>query len=1320
MNWAQRLSNALPELARRAGRDVVAGLAAELEAQDRDAEQPAVTLVRTYATCVRRLIEIESNHDERVANLDAGRAGGAERAAVEELIAATIPSGDRAAWNAAHDRNLDASALLDRWARELQLATQRVEFLAIAAVNEPVDALGDLDLIDGIDATQRILSRADRAFTVRVASVRLLGELVVRPTEGAPGGRQALLNLVWAESEDVWVRSEALEAYLPLLDQPDDVDVLLDGILSPRKAQLDLMSADAAFLRARAARIAADHASWAVLRRAVATRSDPSEHVRIEVVRALARSPDMSETTALAQAIAGPWRDPSERVQAAAVIAALPESVDAPAHWIPLLYTCLTGEIDGRLHQEHRPSPWVVETVLEAFVRRCRADLVSTESARQCLAACGDSLDYWRQVRIQADLADHAAWTLLWLQVQEDDTTRAAWEEIRDWAARSPEGATRAFRTGPTADLDERQLLDAMALVAAHGFDLSAERGSLGDYVMHQGTEESFSPWRVAWETMHPRPDKRQGHTHVVDRIPAGHLVALSHGLSEVTPTSVPGRRVGSPTQVAWGAELPLPSHLVAAAAHGALRVRTPRHAWFIRSTLPRPLAWVRAHASYAETAELRDRLLAHPGLKAIEDYDRALHRMGFEVVRRPVEAFAALPLFSPARFASEVFVLDGNTIGQLGFFVGVASLAWAGSKVLEQREVRASRRKLPLVIGGWGSRGKSGSERLKAAFFHGLGYSVVAKTTGCEAMIVTSIPGRTPTEIPLYRPYDKATIVEQKQVMATAGAFSPQVFLWECMGLRTEYVDILQQDWMRDDFTTLTNTYPDHEDIQGPTGVDVARSIGHMIGPSSEVLTTEQHMLPFLEARAREAGAPLLSVAQETWRLLPRDLLARFPYAEHPRNIAMVLALADRLGVPTDVALKAAADHVVPDLGVLKTWGPFPYAGRQVSFINGCSANERAGFLSNWRRMAFDRVEPGSGLLDWSLTLVNNRADRPARQEVFAQIVALDVSSDAVAVIGTNVGPFTDAARRSLRNALRKRLDDEAARGRPALVRYIADRLRRHPMDEEAARNLLTRSGALDEMAREQALREAYGTADPLGHLSPLAHNPSRADVAHRWVREVAWLHHLQVRADWDVEAVSQRAIAILDGRLHPLMDSTLNGDAVLDHVAHIAPPYIPVRIMGAANIKGTGFGFVMRCLSVDRVQSWCRSLQTAEGERAAALLRQLGSYDEYGAADARIAADRVRELYSTGRFATWGLEAEARQLADQLETEAGAKAQALAGNQTTSSGTSLWRPFTEIVDGWRRRREADALFQDLGAGLVGMERAAKVSRAIMDRQKG
>jgi hypothetical protein len=281
-----------------------------------------------------------------------------------------------------------------------------------------------------------------------------------------------------------------------------------------------------------------------------------------------------------------------------------------------------------------------------------------------------------------------------------------------------------------------------------------------------------------------------------------------------------------------------------------------------------------------------------------------------------------------------------------------------------------------------------------------------------------------------------------------------------------------------------------------------------------------------------------------------------------------------------------------------------------------------------------------------------------------------------------------------------------------------MVQRLRRVPLDEDAARNLLSRVVEIGEEARETLLQEAYRGLDPLQDERPLGHDPSRLDAARRWVREVAWLHQLSVRSDWDMDAAAGQCIEILVGRLHPLLDSGMSGDMVVHQLAHIAPPDVPVRLLGAANIKGTGFGFVQRCLSVDRVTEWTARLAAAQGDAAAAILRQIGSYPDYGVADSGVAVEAVRRLVDDGRLALWGLDAEARQVLEQLE-QTHASARTALDRTGPGGGGSAWSAAWDVWDGVSRRRAADRLYADLASGLVGLQQAARVARGLMDRQK-
>jgi len=349
-------------------------------------------------------------------------------------------------------------------------------------------------------------------------------------------------------------------------------------------------------------------------------------------------------------------------------------------------------------------------------------------------------------------------------------------------------------------------------------------------------------------------------------------------------------------------------------------------------------------------------------------------------------------------------FLYSQNTIWHLLLAVFTLVALFLGRLKLASRAIVQARASLPLVIGGWGTRGKSGTERKKAALFHALGAEVFCKTTGCEAMFIHSVPGQKPLELFIYRPYDKATIWEQRDVLLLARDLSPHVFLYECMALNPQYVQIIQEQWMHDDVSTLTNTYPDHEDIQGPAGINLPYVMNHFIPWEKVCFTCEDMMLPVLREAARRKGTELVEIGWRDGAMIPDDVLARYPYKVHPMNLALVTRLAEHLGVERDFSWKEIADWIIPDLGVLKVFGPARFKGRRLEFSNGHSANERRGYNANWVRLGLDQIHPVNDPGKWLVTVINNRADRIARSKVFADAMVKDQRVHRHFCIGTNL----------------------------------------------------------------------------------------------------------------------------------------------------------------------------------------------------------------------------------------------------------------------------------------------------------------------------
>ena len=669
------------------------------------------------------------------------------------------------------------------------------------------------------------------------------------------------------------------------------------------------------------------------------------------------------------------------------------------------------------------------------------------------------------------------------------------------------------------------------------------------------------------------------------------------------------------------------------------------------------------------------------------------------------------------------------------------------------------ARASIPLSLGGWGTRGKSGTERLKAALFQGLGCEVLAKTTGCEAMLIHALPGRRAHEIFIYRPYDKATIWEQQHLLEIAARLEVDVFLWECMALRPGYVEILEQHWMRDAICTLTNAYPDHEDIQGPAGVDIPRCMVPFIPPGRHLLTAEDSMLPIFRQAAAERSTALSTVGYRDHALLAEDLLARFPYQEHPHNIALVLNLARLLGVGAEVALKEMADWVVPDLGVLKTYPEAPWRNRRLRFSNGMSANERTGFLNNWQRLRFDRPAPPG---EWVVTVVNNRADRVSRSEVFADVVVNDAAAHVHLLLGTNLtglrGYIAAALAASTRRFVLFHHDEEhlpvaqqavlaLARSRRLLARVRLDEIGPSRLAEEAqamasglgvertvsealmgqvlAAAVSAGAARLADLQTRVAsiLPRALGAfSDALGAHAPEAMPFLTREVA-RHAAVVAWQRSIDAstaQSRTAAEAAFRELFAeLFEASLIVLPNPHLSGDQVVDALAAACPPGFRVRIMGVQNIKGTGLDFAYRWIAYERTTALAARLSRLHGEDALAVASELARAEDAGVLDGPIAIDAVR---AAATRESGDVRNSLIALAEQIATRHAERLAALARVAQGHAGpiTSAVERILDVYDGIRRRRRADQIVDELVDGQVSHERAAQDLRDLVKRQKG
>lgn len=857
--------------------------------------------------------------------------------------------------------------------------------------------------------------------------------------------------------------------------------------------------------------------------------------------------------------------------------------------------------------------------------------------------------------------------------------------------------------------------------------------------------------WRFLHEARRPATDKRQNYSHTRGRIYPGLVHVPSACVAELSPTKVPGEPLHIADENGWRPWLPLLDQVLSAldqgwpakpfllvTAEGVTTVSVP-NGLVDRLRAKWALSW-----RFAEIAALRN--WTPDSAFTPHAYQDALRSHGIRCsfathndregraypddprLRRFIPA-AAFAVTGPLQDMRDYFFsIYQNSLVHLLIFIGALGAWFFGQHVWLNRLFGDARRRLPLVMGGWGTRGKSGTERLKAAVMSALGLRVLSKTTGCEAMFLFGHPNRVLSEMFLFRPYDKATIWEQARLTRMAADLETDVMLWECMGLNPGYVRVLQHDWMRDDVSTITNCFPDHEDIQGPAGVDLPLVIREFIPRGGELYTSEENMLPFLAERADELGTEFASVDWLDIGLLTPDIIDRFPYQEHPANIALVVRMFEGLGLRRDFALKEMADRVVPDLGVLKVYPQAVFESRRIEFINGMSANERHGCLSNWERTGMGRhrldVDPGV----WTTTVVNNRADRVARSQVFAAILVNDIGADRHFLIGGNL----DGLLRFIRESFDEFIasfdwhDEETGKaGHLAMLETVLVRWR-VPLDPAQAdgrlRALAAGLGIQADQDPPEALLARVAEASAEHHEALRAQWSRDIDDAARVAAASAAVNRADAQTPSDVR---DHLWHLFSARLLPVHDYETPGNVLVRDILRAAPPGALIRAMGIQNIKGTGLDFVYRWQAWDNHAAQLRALAGSATDAVVAAAQALAASTELGVLEAETLRTAIARLSGVGLGQTDILQSLVARIERNLESnlhhvDTHRQSAPEEGNRAWRWLLSTTEQLLDAGDAVRRRRTANQVYADLVAGRVSSARAAYELKRLNQRQKG
>ncbi|WP_133130605.1 hypothetical protein [Legionella yabuuchiae] len=938
------------------------------------------------------------------------------------------------------------------------------------------------------------------------------------------------------------------------------------------------------------------------------------------------------------------------------------------------------------------------------------------------------------KVRRWAAQAVEALW------YQQNQEAQALGEALKKAIQNLKPGHTKTLSKSLIKQTDPIFMGRVMAALTQKDFGLYLESRRFRSKIT-RGPSFGVRFWRLMYEISHPSSNKRQGFPYTTARISTGELRAPSAILAEVTKTNVPGEPLFIDEEDGYRPYLPLMDDILSSLKHPhkAIKLFTSEGITEIKAPqkrIKRLWAKWRLNLGFSNYAALRN--WKESSSFGPKRYLAAFRQLGFKIKfnayngkssDETVSRFFTGVSFTPIlnqwdEFKNYVFTAYSNTLSELFLFSLIVLFYFIGRLFYVNWRIYRFRKHIPLVIGGYGTRGKSGVERMKAALFSALGYNVLCKTTGSEAMFLHGYPLCDTHEFNLFRPYEKASIWEQIKLLSLAQRMDVDVFLWECMGLTPSYIEILQRQWTKDDISTITNTYPDHEDIQGPSGINVAESITHFINPGSKLITSEEQMLPVLAEASKQLNTDLIAVDWVNTGLVTPDILERFPYEEHSVNVALVLKLSENLGIEPSFALKAITERLIPDIGAFKRFPSAPIQTRNLIFVNAMSANERYGCLKSWEKMNLHQHDPYDHYDEWLTTLVNNRADRVDRSQAFAEMMVENLNVDKHVLVGSNLRGlqgYLDQAWKNYETSINLWPENTDHFEEERVIRY-AKRMRITYHKKSVQKRL---QAMLQGVAPEQEISAFVKLWDSVEQLSEAlkesdlrpwqdailkAHNQNLKN----YQQFKSFLNTAKNAETSEHETLNQAFRKLMHDwffdKLFVIEHLEASGDYINMQIQQITPPGYKNTVVGIQNIKGPGLAVVRDWLAWERCFNACEKTKQKNISEIKEGLEALDAFEEFNILCEEYVHKTMKDLNQRPIAEKEWYQTKITQILARLETRMIAIQRQIQTEPQPSWRTAIQATVARLLDiykGVQRRRVADKIYEDLAEGRISHAKA-------------
>ena len=317
-------------------------------------------------------------------------------------------------------------------------------------------------------------------------------------------------------------------------------------------------------------------------------------------------------------------------------------------------------------------------------------------------------------------------------------------------------------------------------------------------------------------------------------------------------------------------------------------------------------------------------------------------------------------------------------------YLLGLAS--YGAINAWQYKDFQEARNRIDWRIHVNGIRGKSTVTRYVAAIFRQAGYRTYGKTTGSAARIL--MPDGSDQDI---HRRGLPNVNEQVRIMRQFSREGAEAAVMECMAVNPIYAEWLEQRVMCSNLGILTNIRLDHTDYLGTTLPEIANSLARSIPRDGYFISAEEdpelQEILRLEAKIRGTELTIANASDVT-----SESLAGFNHYAIEANVAIGYLVADRIGLLRQEAL-LAMQTATPDPGAFRLQH-FKQNSQPTTWVNLFAVNDRESFVVLCKRLfaqypEFERV-----------VILNNRLDRQARVELFAQLAA-ELEFDLIVTFG-------------------------------------------------------------------------------------------------------------------------------------------------------------------------------------------------------------------------------------------------------------------------------------------------------------------------------